>query len=46
MLKTPPRLAQDLRENPLPCPQGQSREAGSCMGALLTPNEVLGQLYM
>ena len=33
MLKTPPRLAQDSRENPLPCPQWQSREAGSCLGA-------------
>ena len=33
MLKTPPRLAQDSRENPLPSPQWQSREAGSCLGA-------------
>ena len=34
MLKTPPRLAQDSRENPLPRPQWQSREAGSCLGAI------------
>jgi hypothetical protein len=34
MLKAPPRLAQDLMENALPCQLGQSREAGSCMGAL------------
>jgi len=33
MLKTPPRLAQDSIENPLPYPQSQPREAGSCMGA-------------
>jgi len=33
MLKAQPRLAQDARENKLPCPQGQSREAGSCLGS-------------
>jgi hypothetical protein len=33
MLKAPPRLAQDLMENALPCQLGQSREAGSCSGA-------------
>jgi hypothetical protein len=46
MLKPPPRHAQDSMENALPCPQWQSREAGSCMGALLAPNEVSGRLYM
>jgi hypothetical protein len=39
MLKALPRLAQDSRENALPCPQWQSREAGSCLGALLTESE-------
>jgi hypothetical protein len=38
MLKTPPRLAQDSRENPLLCPQWQSREAGSCTGAMRSNN--------
>jgi hypothetical protein len=32
MLKPRLCLAQDSMENALPCPQQQSREAGSCLG--------------
>jgi hypothetical protein len=33
MLKPRPRSAQDSTKNALSCPQWQSREAGSCLGA-------------
>jgi hypothetical protein len=36
MLKASPCLAQDSMENALPCPQWQSREAGSRLGAEVT----------
>jgi len=34
MLKPRPRPAQDSMKYALPCPQWQSREAGSCLGAI------------
>jgi hypothetical protein len=44
MLGRRQRPAQDFIENPLSHPQRQSREAGSCMGALrsLTGLSILG----